>query len=135
VARKDVSTDPLRGLHILVVADDATVRRLVAGILAHGGALVTQAESAVAAALSLERVVPDVIACALALGHQVLHGLRAKPRPESTVPIVVLAERGDGHAIEVLEAGFAGYIQAPIDPHELCSLISDVADAHQRDSG
>jgi CheY-like chemotaxis protein len=137
-----MSAEPLRGLHILVVDDDATTRRVVSGILAHGGALVTGADSAEAAWQSLARVIPEVIVCALNLGgardaHGLLHRIRTMASSRGRdVPIIAIARAQDPQPIrEVLEAGFAGYVKAPLDPRQFCELISEVADAHPRDRG
>jgi CheY-like chemotaxis protein len=134
-----VSAGPLRGLHILVVDDDTTVRRVLATILAHGGALVTEADSSAAAARSFERVIPESIVCALDLGsgrdaHDLLHRIRGMGSDRARhVPIVAIARGPDRHSLdEALEAGFAGYMKAPFEPGQLFGLIADVADAHPR---
>ena len=134
-----VSTEPLRGLHILVVDDDVTVRRVIATILAHSGALVTEADSSAAAALSFERVIPELIVCALDLAggrdaHDLVRRVRAMASGRGrNVPIVAIARGPERHSLdEALEAGFAGYMKAPFEPRQLFGLIADVADAHPR---
>jgi CheY-like chemotaxis protein len=137
-----MSAEPLRGLHVLVVDDDATARRIIGAILAHGGALVTDAASAEAAGLSFARVIPEVIVCALELGgardaYGLLHRIRTMPSPRGRdIPIIAIAREHDLTPMnEVLEAGFAGYVKTPLVPRHLCELIADVADAHPRDDG
>jgi CheY-like chemotaxis protein len=134
-----MSAQPLRGLHILVVDDDAIVRRVLGTVLAHAGALVTEAESSTAAAVSFERVIPELIVCALDLGggrdaHDLVRRVRAMaPDRARRVPIVAVARGPERHSPhEALEAGFAGYMKTPFEPTELFGLIADVADAHPR---
>lgn len=135
-----MSAEPLRGLHILVVDDDATVRGIIAAILAHGGALVTEADSADAAGLSFGRIIPEVIVCALHLAdgrdaYGLLHRVRATSPPRGrNTPIIAIARGHDPTPMnQVLEAGFAGYVKTPLAPRQLCELIAEVADAHPRD--
>jgi CheY-like chemotaxis protein len=142
MGRHDMSAEPLRGLHILVVDDDATVRGIISAIIAHGGALVTEASSAEAAWLSVARIMPEVIVCALHLGeardaYGLLHRIRTMSTPRRRdIPIIAIARGPDLTPMdEVLEAGFAGYVKTPLDPRQLCELIADVADVHPRDDG
>jgi CheY-like chemotaxis protein len=137
-----MSAEPLRGLHILVVDDDATARDVIAAILAHGGALVTGADSAESAWQSLGRVTPEVIVCALNLdqsrgAYALLHRIRTMSPPRGRgVPMIALVRAQDREPInEVLEAGFAGYITTPLHPRQLCELIAEVADARPREGG
>jgi CheY-like chemotaxis protein len=137
-----MNVEPLWGLHILVVDDDATTRAIIGAVLAHGGALVTAADSAEAAWSSLARLVPEVIVCALELGegrdaYELLHRIRAMSSPrEQAIPIVAIARGRDLTPMnEVLGAGFAGYVKTPVQPQQLCELIADVADADPRNEG
>lgn len=137
-----MSAEPLWGLHILVVDDDDVARGIVTAILAHGGALVTEAPSAEAAWSSLARVIPEVVVCALELAaprgaYGLLHRIQTMAAGRARdIPVIALARGRDGTPMnEVLEAGFAGYVKMPLDPRQLCDLIGDVADAHRRDDG
>jgi len=140
VGRNDVSGEPLRGLHILVIDDDATARDLVGGMLEHCGALVTTSGSAGAALVSLQRVLPELIVCALNLrtggsAYDFVRRLRTESSlAASRIPVVAIVRDDKRHPLnEVLEAGFVGYIKAPFDPRQLCSVIADVDDAHPRE--
>jgi CheY-like chemotaxis protein len=142
VGRTDMSAEPLRGLHILVVDEDATARNVIAAILEHGGALVSRADSADAAWQSLARVLPEVIVCGLSLdesraAHALLQRIRTLSPPRGRdVPIIAIARGYDNHPVnELLEAGFAGFIKTPLEPLQLCELIAEVADAHPREGG
>lgn len=137
-----MSVEPLWGLHILVVDDDGTARAIIGAILAHGGALVTEASSADAAWSSFARLVPEVIVCALELGesrgaYDLLQRIRTLPSPSGhAIPIVAIARGRDPAPMnEVLGAGFAGYIKTPVDPRQLWELIADVADARPQNDG
>jgi CheY-like chemotaxis protein len=137
-----MSLEPLWGLHVLVVDDDATARGIVAAVLAHGGALVTEAPSSDAAWSSLARLVPEVIVCALELedsvgSNDLLQRIRTMPSPSGqAIPIVAIARgRAPAPMNEVLGAGFAGYIKTPVDPRQLWELIADVADARPQNDG
>ena len=140
MGRQDMSAEPLRGLHILVVDDDGSARELVRAMLAHCGALVTASDSSDAAWLSLSRVVPEVIVCALNLGtgrdaYEFVHRLRTAGMPGAAhIPVVAILRDREHRALsEALEAGFAGYVKAPFDPRQLCAVIADVADAYPRE--
>ena len=137
-----MSSERLRGLHILVVDDDAMTRGIISAILGHGGALVTVAAASEAAWSSLARVMPEVIVCVLELGdardaYELLHRIQAMASGWGReIPIVALARDRDVTPMnEVLEAGFAGYIKTPVDPEQLCELLAEVADARRRDRG
>ena len=45
--------------------------------------------------------------------------------------IAVAGNQEDKHINQVREAGFAGYIKAPLNPRKFCELVGDVADAHR----
>ena len=135
-----MSAEPLRGLHILVVDDDAIARRVVTGLLEHCGALVTATDSAESAWLSLARIIPEVIVCAVGLGggrdaYMLLHRVRTSGSPAAVrVPAVAILRAQDPRTLnDVLEAGFTGYVKAPFEPRQLCGVIADVADAHPRE--
>lgn len=136
-----MSAEPLWGLHVLVVDDDATSRGIIGAILAHGGALVTEAASAEAAWSSLARVVPEMIVCSLELGdsreaYGLLHRVRTMAAGRRrNIPTIAIVRGQDPPMNEVLEAGFAGYVKTPLDPRQLCELIAEVADTRPDDGG
>ena len=140
MGQHDASAEPLRGLHVLVIDDDATARAIIRGTLEDCGALVTESDAMAAALLSLQRILPDLIVCALNLGaergaYDFLERMRADTRlGAARIPIVAIARDGARHPLnQALEAGFAGYIKAPFDRRQLCGVIADVSDAHPRE--
>jgi two-component system, OmpR family, response regulator len=134
VGRRDFHTELLRGLHVLVVDEDEVVRQLLAAIIAHSGALVTEAASVTAASESFERVRPELIVAALDLdagrgAHAVLAAARVIGAHGRHIPVIAFARATNAEPMHaVLEAGFDGYSKAPLDPTEFCELIAAVAE-------
>jgi len=102
---------------VLVVDDDARNRKLVRDVLRRAG-LATIEAAAAEDALALARAhVPDLVLMDLRLpdldGAEALRRLKADPAT-ACIPVVALtAVAGAREAL--LEAGFAGYVEKPID--------------------
>jgi CheY-like chemotaxis protein len=124
------AVDSLRGVHALVVDDEPDCRELLTAILEYGGALVT-AVGSVREALGLMALIkPDVILADLVMdgedGFALIRQVRAlKPDDGGTVPAIAvsaLATEADREGAR--DAGFDAYVTKPLDPWELCRLIS-----------
>jgi len=106
---------------VLVVDDDGRNRKLVRDVLRRDGLDTIEAASA-ADALALARAhVPDLVLMDLRLpdldGAEALRRLHADPAT-AHIPVVALtAVAGAREAL--LEAGFAGYVEKPIDVRAL----------------
>ena len=114
-----------RELLVLVVDDDARNRKLARDVLAHAGLGTLEAASG-ADALTLARAHrPDLVLMDLRLpdmdGGEALRRLRID-RATAAIPVVaVTAVAGAREAL--LAAGFAGYVDKPIDPLELPAVV------------
>lgn len=131
-----VAGDALRGIHVLVVDDNADARDLLRRILEYAGALVAVTDSATAALEYTRRLVPDVVVCDIVMpghdGYWLLERLRAAGGPPgattATVPVIAVTALADDHpSARALERGFTAYLPKPIDPAELCRTVKAAA--------
>jgi CheY-like chemotaxis protein len=129
------AVDSLRGVHVLVVDDEPECRDLLTAILEYGGALVT-AVGSVREALGLMALIkPDLLLADLVMededGFALIRQVRAlKPDDGGMVPAVavsVLAAEADCERAR--GAGFDAFVTKPLDPWELCRLISALLSA------
>ena len=122
--------DALRGVHVLVVDDEADCRDLLTAILGYCGALVTAVGSAREALGVMALIKPDVLLADLVLeeddGFWLVRQVRAlKPDDGGMVPAVaVSALAAESDRERARTAGFDAYITKPLDPWELCRMIS-----------
>lgn len=112
---------------VLIVDDNEKNRKLARDVLGAAGFETLEAESAASAiSLALERL-PDVVLLDLRLpdldGTDVLRRLRADTR-SAGIPVVAMSatplDPGDD---SYLAAGFAGYVEKPVDAEALPVLI------------
>jgi two-component system KDP operon response regulator KdpE len=116
-----MSAPPLR---VLVVDDEAPIRRLLRiGLTAHGYQTIEAPSGK--AALDLLSQAPDLIILDLGLpdaqGHELLRTIRAR---NESVPIVVLSSRGDeAGKVQALDLGADDYVTKPFDMGELLARM------------
>ncbi len=121
----------LRGLHVMVVDDDAGVRDIVALTLAKCGASVTVANSGEDALNLLPNLAPDVVVSDIAMpgldGYEFIRRFRAlMSREGATVHAIALTAFSNAQERErALEAGFNQQLAKPIDPTELVRAIAE----------
>lgn len=119
----------LRGVHVLVVDDDADARELVGTVLSYCGALVTAVESASDALAALDRVIPDVLVSDISMpgrdGYWLVDQVRHRPPDRGgTIPAVAVTALGDRHGPDRTRAvGFQAHMRKPIDGWQLCEVI------------
>jgi signal transduction histidine kinase/ActR/RegA family two-component response regulator len=119
----------LNRLRVLVVDDDAEVRKYVGSVLTRSGAEVRCEPSAKAAFEALEVFPADVVLTDLGMpdadGFDLLHWIRnADARRTRRVPVVALtafAMPEDRQRVE--EGGFQGYIAKPVEPEALRAAV------------
>jgi two-component system KDP operon response regulator KdpE len=116
-----MSAPPLR---VLVVDDEAPIRRLLRIGLTAQGYQTIEAPSG-KAALDLLSQAPDLIILDLGLpdaqGHELLRTIRAR---NESVPIVVLSSRGDeAGKVQALDLGADDYVTKPFDMGELLARM------------
>jgi CheY-like chemotaxis protein len=124
--------DALSGVHVLIIDDDAEARDLIRTVLRYCGALVSVAASAGDGLQSLQRVLPDVIVCDIAMpqhdGYWFVRSLRALP-PEAggRLPVIAVTAHGATHGPDrTLPAGFQSHLRKPVDPWELCRVVASM---------
>lgn len=130
MGRRDLPTDALLGVHVLVVDDDDDARQLLCTILQYCGALVTVAASAHEAMTVLARVMPDALVSDIAMpehdGYWLIRALRALPSTQGgAIPAIALTAHGVTHGADrTLAAGFQTHLRKPVDPWELCRAVA-----------
>lgn len=120
----------LRGVHVMVIDDEASVRDLVALTLAKCGASVTVASSVKDALGLMPHLKPDVVVSDIAMpevdGYDFIQRLRALAEPRGDrIPVIALtayASLQDRN--RALELGFDRHLTKPIDPLELVRAIA-----------
>jgi CheY-like chemotaxis protein len=136
MGRPPVTGDALRGIHVLIVDDNADARELLRRILEYAGALVAVTGSAAGALQYTERLLPDVVVCDIVMpghdGYWLLERLRAAGVPPAAnvtaVPVIAVTGFADEHpSAQALERGFTAYLPKPIDPAELCRSVKTAA--------
>jgi len=128
----------LRGLHVMVVDDELSVRELLALTLAKCGARVTLAASVQEALGVLQNLSPDVVVSDIAMpgidGYEFIDKLRKVMRPRSgrDVPVIALTACASGQDRDLaLQAGFDRHITKPVDPAELVRAIAQCHSARR----
>jgi CheY-like chemotaxis protein len=123
----------LRGLHVMVVDDELSVRELLALTLAKCGANVTLAASVEEALAVLPNLSPDVVVSDIAMpgmdGYEFIHKLRevVRPRNVRALPVIALTACASGQDRDLaLQAGFDRHITKPVDPAELVRAIAQI---------
>jgi PAS domain S-box-containing protein len=121
----------LRGLNVMVVDDEPSVRELLGLTLAKCGASVTLAASVQEALAALANLSPDVVVSDIAMpgmdGYEFIHKLRelVRPRDGREVPVIALTACASGQDRELaLQAGFDRHLTKPVDPAELVRAIA-----------
>lgn len=122
--------------HILVVDDDAEIRRLLAGFLREQGYRVTTASDGrelleKVRAASIDLVILDVMLPG-ANGFELCRNIRAT----SSTPVIMLTAKGaDTDRIVGLEMGADDYVSKPFNPRELVARVKAILRRSQAASG
>ena len=123
VARMTPESPP----YILVVDDDARLRKLLARYLSEHGFLVATAEDAADARGKLTSVAFDLIVLDLMMPGESGLSLAADLRRRSGVPILMLTAMGEPEdRIAGLERGADDYMVKPFEPRELLLRIGNI---------
>jgi DNA-binding response OmpR family regulator len=125
--------------HVLVVEDDAALRKVLELRLGLEGFEVSLAKDGQAGLDALEEIQPDAVVCDLMMprvdGFGFCRGARSR---ESTkeLPIVVLtARQKDAEIEELLELGDIVFMTKPFDAHLLTATLREMAARRQESSG
>ena len=129
---RGVAADFLRGIHVLVVDDDADARELLGIVLGDWGALVTVAASARQALALMAHVLPDILVSDISMptldGYWLIRQIRGLPFERGgAVPAIAVTALGVSHGPErTAEAGFQAYVRKPVDAGKLAGVIVDL---------
>jgi CheY-like chemotaxis protein len=120
-------------MHVLVVDDDLDTREALRVVLEQYHAEVVTAGSAAEAIEAIDRSLPDVLVCDLAMpgedGYALLRKVRARgPERGAQTPAVALTAYARDHdRRRALEAGFEAHLAKPPDPQGLAAVVSALA--------
>jgi hypothetical protein len=123
---------PLAGVAILVVEDDPDVRRLACIAVEAWGGIVMEVATAHDALKMFQTVIPAIVLTDLGLpdldGTWLLRQIRRLPPDKGgRIPVVAFSAYVQPRERELIRAaGFQDLISKPIDPYELCAVISNM---------
>ncbi len=118
------------GDRVLIVDDDADIRRFLGLTLRHDGFEVHEAVDAQDALEQARGVDPDVILLDVMMpgidGYEVCRRLRTDSRTQET-PVILLTAKGRAEdKIRGLDVGADDYVVKPFDPEELVARVNSV---------
>ncbi|MBD2256108.1 GAF domain-containing protein [Pseudanabaena sp. FACHB-2040] len=120
---------PLPGVHVLLVDDEADARDLMAFVLEEAGATATIAASAAAALTLLPQVQPDIVISDIGMpemdGYMLIRAIRQLPPEQGgQVPAIALtAYAGEIDRQQAIAAGFQRHLAKPVVPNDLVEAI------------
>jgi CheY-like chemotaxis protein len=126
---------PLRGVQVLVVDDDHDALDMLARLLTDAGAAVRTAASADEAMTLLRWIRPDVLVSDLAMpdedGYSLIRNVRAAERgtARETPAVALTAYVRLQDRARAVAAGFNMFVEKPVDPDELISVIGGIVDS------
>ena len=122
--------DSLSGVFAVVVDPDKERRSLVMGVLRYCGALASPAETPAAALAIMQLMKPDVLIVDFSRpddgGLELIDSVRAlKPDDGGMVAVIAVGDGGT-NADFARGRGFNAYLAKPIDPWEMCRIVSSL---------
>jgi signal transduction histidine kinase/ActR/RegA family two-component response regulator len=126
---------PLRGFQLLVVDDDQDALDMLSLLLTDAGASVRTAASAAEALALLRWIRPDVLLSDLAMpdedGYSLIRSLRTIERQSGrrTPAVALTAYVRVQDRVRAVDAGFDVFVEKPVDPEELVSVIAGLVEA------
>jgi CheY-like chemotaxis protein len=135
VEEREVSK-PLAGFRILVVDDEASVRRLLERILTRGGAGVAQTGFAHEAFAALRTFRPHLLISDINMptenGYELMRRIRAVDEGwAARLPAIALTGGGGvANSVEARRAGFSAYLNKPFLPSALLDAVLTLLPVH-----
>lgn len=124
----EIDTDQSQKLHVLIVDDNADMRRYIQRILTVDTSLEVQTVSSGNAALrSIDQRMPNLILSDIMMpgmdGFELVHAIRMNPAA-AHVPVIFLSARAGKHArTEGTAEGVDGYLTKPFSADELLATV------------
>ncbi|MBD1853054.1 PAS domain S-box protein [Leptolyngbya sp. FACHB-711] len=131
------NAEPLKGICVLAVDDEADMREYVSTLLQEAGATVILASSAKETLTILLKTVPDVLISDIGMpridGYTLLKQIRQlSPKQGGQVPAIALtAYAAEYDYQQAMAAGFQLHLSKPIDPDHLLQAIRRLLDMKQ----
>jgi signal transduction histidine kinase/ActR/RegA family two-component response regulator len=121
----------LSGIHVLIVDDDGEIREALTFLLGRYGAAVTTAGSVAEALAALQRSIPDVLLCDVALpGESGYDLMRKVAASEGGGALAAAALSGFSRSEDrrhSLAAGFRMHLAKPVEPEALIAAVARLA--------
>jgi CheY-like chemotaxis protein len=122
--------DSLSGFYALVVDSEKERRAVVGGVLRYCGALVTPVETPEAALTIMQLLKPDVVVVDFTRpddgGLDFIRRVRAlKPEDGGVVAAIAIGDGGTNGEL-ARSRGYDAYLTRPLDPWELCRIVSSL---------
>jgi CheY-like chemotaxis protein len=118
---------------VLVVDDDAAIRRLVCDVLEAYGYEVAAAEDGFTALRMLQSQRPDCVVLDVMMpgmdGHAVLTRIRESERDRELPVVMLTAAADDGQAWQAWSEGVDYFLAKPFDPDELLHFLENLSAA------
>jgi PAS domain S-box-containing protein len=136
-AIRNLHSEILKGLRVLVVDDEPDARRLILTVLERHGASVVAVASAREALAAFDREPPDVLISDIGMpdedGFALIRQVRARTIEQGGgIPAAaVSAYVGEENRRQSLAAGFQLHVAKPVDPEELIEVVRNLAEARK----
>ena len=122
--------DRLKGIHVLVVEDDADSRTLLAHVMRGCGATVSTAGSVSEALAMFDQGAFTILISDIGMperdGYDLIRTLRAHPRGLHIPAIALTAFAREEDRANALQAGFQAHVTKPADPAKLVSQVAEL---------
>ena len=120
----------LRGISVLLVDDEDSLRKVMKDLLTRDGYQVVEARTGIEALDQTDRHAPDIIVLDLNLpgmdGYSVLKELRTRPATQK-IPVIVLTAKGDeDNEVRVFELGADDFLSKPFRAKALSKRLEVV---------
>jgi CheY-like chemotaxis protein len=121
---------PDRGIRVLLVDDEDSLRKVMKDLLVRDGYEVQEARTGAEALDQVDRHAPDIVVLDLNLpgkdGYSVLSELRARPAT-ARLPVIVLTAKGDeDNEVRVFELGADDFLSKPFRAKALSKRLEVV---------
>ncbi|HEY9626062.1 MAG TPA: response regulator [Coleofasciculaceae cyanobacterium] len=127
IATAPSGTQPLTGLHVLVVEDQPDAREFLQLLLEQAGATVIGVGSAQAALSAIAELSPHILVSDIGMieedGYSLIYQVRRSEQGKNLPAIALTAYTGEADQARTLAAGFQTHLSKPFDPSDLVAAI------------